>query len=170
MTATWSLRLRPYRGHARSYKGMCSEGDLHGIGAALGLAVEYRLDVVAVGIDHERPVVPGVVRAFARRAIVLAAGGKPGLMKGLDRRAVLGLEREVAAACGLAVGGFAVGCRLCFRLSATGITSASVCGSASALNGGLNSIVLLPVTDSISLRVAFNSRFTRWILTVEISG
>jgi hypothetical protein len=51
------------------------------------------LDVVAVGVEHERAVVTGVVvRANAGRAVVLAAGGDRGGVEGVDQRALVGAE------------------------------------------------------------------------------
>ena len=51
-------------------------------------AVEDGLDVVAVGIDDERAVIIGMImRAWAGRAIVLAASFQAGRMELLDRRA-----------------------------------------------------------------------------------
>jgi len=51
------------------------------------------LDVVAVGIEHERAVVVGVVDlARAGAAVVLAAGGGRRLVEGVDGGAVLDPE------------------------------------------------------------------------------
>ena len=48
---------------------------------ALLRAVEHRLDVVAVGVEHEGGVVAGVVGALAGRAVVRAAGGQRRLVE-----------------------------------------------------------------------------------------
>src|SRR5215510_3703396 len=58
--------------------------------------VADRLDVVAVGIEHESAVVVGViVRPQPRRAVVLATGGERRAMEGVDRGAVLGGDGDV---------------------------------------------------------------------------
>jgi tetratricopeptide (TPR) repeat protein len=54
-----------------------------------------RLDIVAVGIEDEGGVIARMVGPFARGAIVGAAGGEGGLVEGVDRGAVFGLERQV---------------------------------------------------------------------------
>src|SRR6185437_15795754 len=53
------------------------------------------LDVVAVGVEHERAVVVLVVPAHTRRAVVRAAGGETRGVERVDGRPVLGREREV---------------------------------------------------------------------------
>src|SRR5665213_1234624 len=48
-------------------------------------AVANSLDVVAIRIEHERPVIVGVImRAQSRRAVVRAAGRERGLVKPVD--------------------------------------------------------------------------------------
>jgi hypothetical protein len=65
--------------------------------------VAHRLDVVAVGVEHERTVVARVVDlAHARRAVVAAARGHRGVVERADVAAALGAERDVDL-----VGGFA---------------------------------------------------------------
>jgi hypothetical protein len=66
------------------------------IGAASGAVVVDDLDVVAVGVEHERAVVAGVVdRPLARSAVVLVAGLERGGVERPDRRVVAGPERDV---------------------------------------------------------------------------
>src|SRR5258708_40095434 len=56
----------------------------------------YRLDVVAVGIEHEGAVVIRVVvRPQPRRAVILAAGGERRTVEGVDRCAIIGGDRDV---------------------------------------------------------------------------
>jgi hypothetical protein len=58
--------------------------------------VADRFDVVAVGIEHERAVVVGVVlRTQPRRAVVLPAGGQCCAVEGIDAGAILGGDRDV---------------------------------------------------------------------------
>src|SRR5512142_74376 len=58
--------------------------------------VAHRFDVVPVGPDDERRVVVGViVRAQARRAVVLAAGGECRAVEVVDLLAIRRAEREV---------------------------------------------------------------------------
>lgn len=59
--------------------------------------MEHGFHVVSVGIEQERRVIAGMIRAVARRAVVLAAGGEARGMKALDRLAIRSLEREVHA-------------------------------------------------------------------------
>src|SRR5262245_34401129 len=54
-----------------------------------------RLDVVAIGIEHERRIVGRVIGAQARRAVVAAAGRKRGLLESVHRIAISRLERQV---------------------------------------------------------------------------
>src|SRR5215210_1068138 len=64
-------------------------------------AMEDGLDVVAVRIQHEGPVVARVVElADAGRAVVGAAGGERRRVERVDRLAVLDPERNVHAAVG----------------------------------------------------------------------
>jgi hypothetical protein len=54
------------------------------------------LDVVAVGVEHERAVVARVVdRALARRAVVAVPGGERRPVERVDGRVVGGGEGEV---------------------------------------------------------------------------
>src|SRR3954471_18788280 len=53
------------------------------------------LDVVAVGVEQERAVVPAVVPALARRAVVDEACGRTGGPERVDRRVVRRSERKV---------------------------------------------------------------------------
>ena len=56
----------------------------------------HRLDVVPVRVEHERAVVVRVVvRADARRAVVLAARRHCGLVERVDDGAVLRADRDV---------------------------------------------------------------------------
>ncbi len=58
----------------------------------------HRLDVVALGVDDEGAVVVGVVLgAQAGGAVVLAASGDGGGIKGVDLGAGLGLPCQMAA-------------------------------------------------------------------------
>ena len=64
--------------------------------AALTRRVADGLDVVAVGIEHERAVVVRVIlRAQARRAVVLAAGRERCAVERIDAGAILGHDRDV---------------------------------------------------------------------------
>ena len=69
----------------------------------------HGLDIVAVRIEQKSRIVAGMVRPLARRAVVAAAIGEPGLIKRIDRRPILSLEREVVAAGELSAGRLAVG-------------------------------------------------------------
>lgn len=51
-----------------------------------------RFHIVAVRIEQERRVVAGVVLAFARSAVVAAAGGKPRRMEARHDIVIRGLE------------------------------------------------------------------------------
>ena len=54
------------------------------------------LDVVSVGVEHERSVVPGVVvLTQPRGAVVDAAGGDRRGVEGVDGGALLAVERDV---------------------------------------------------------------------------
>ena len=67
-------------------------------GYAHASRVADRLDVVAVGIEHEGAVVVGVVVGpEARCAVVAAADGERGGMKPVDDGPVVGGERDVDA-------------------------------------------------------------------------
>ena len=56
----------------------------------------HRLDIVAVGIEHEGAVIVRViVRPQSRRAVILAAGRERGAMEGVDRGAALGGDRDM---------------------------------------------------------------------------
>ena len=55
----------------------------------------HGLDIRAVGIEHERRVVAGVVLALAGAAVVAPAGRQRGCMEAVDGRPVLRLERDV---------------------------------------------------------------------------
>ncbi len=55
----------------------------------------YGLDVVAVGVEDVRRVVPRVIGPLARRAVVAASGSDRGLVEAVDRPAIGSLEREV---------------------------------------------------------------------------
>jgi hypothetical protein len=58
--------------------------------------VTHGLDVVAVGIEHERTVIVRVIaRAQAGRAIVLAACGERRAMEGVDGRPIVGVDRNM---------------------------------------------------------------------------
>src|SRR3546814_13873783 len=63
--------------------------------AALMFAVIDRLDIVAVGVEQERGVIARMIGPLARRAIVAAARRQPGLVKGIDRRAIRRLNGRV---------------------------------------------------------------------------
>src|SRR5690349_4749636 len=55
-----------------------------------------RLDVVAVGVEHERPIIIRMImRPQARRAIVLAAGGDRCAVERIDCRAVIRRNRDM---------------------------------------------------------------------------
>jgi hypothetical protein len=59
------------------------------------------LDIVAVGVEDEGAVVAGVVdRAWARGAVVGAAGGKGGGVEGVDQLGRASAEGDVGAADG----------------------------------------------------------------------
>jgi hypothetical protein len=85
------------------------EVDSNGRGAALGLSVKYRFDVVSLGIEDEGGIVAPVITAFARRTFVLAARRQGGMMERLHHHSALGLERKVMAARQAALGSLAVG-------------------------------------------------------------
>jgi len=57
--------------------------------------VKHGFDVVAVWVEDECAVVPGVVRPLAGRAVVAATSTECGLVKRRDRLAVGGLESQV---------------------------------------------------------------------------
>ena len=58
--------------------------------------MEDGLDVVAVGVEHERTVVPGVIaRALARRAVVAVPGGERRKVESVDLLAAPGGEGDV---------------------------------------------------------------------------
>lgn len=61
--------------------------------------MEDRLDVVAVGIEQEGGVVAGMITALTWPAIILAASGKPCLVKFRYRLAIRDLESEVHPRC-----------------------------------------------------------------------
>jgi hypothetical protein len=69
------------------------------------------LDVVPVRIEHKRRVVPGMVWALTRRAVVLPAVCKAGPVEGFNHCTITGLESKVMAACQLALSGLTVGGR-----------------------------------------------------------
>ena len=72
-------------GVVRRRRPLLLEADHHRLGRPVGLAVEDRLDVVAVGIDDEGAVVARVVLgADAGLAVVLAAGGERGGVEAVD--------------------------------------------------------------------------------------
>src|SRR3954470_10268943 len=84
--------------HPFSLSGARGRGlDLHRGGRARGGSVEDGLDVVAVGIEHEGPVVPRMVVALARAAVVAPAGGQRRAVEGPHLLAAGRLEREVDA-------------------------------------------------------------------------
>ena len=87
----WGIAFRlPSSGSARS-------------GLAEERLVADRLDVVTIGVVHERPVVVLViVRADAGRAVVLRAGGHRGGVELADDRAAGRTERDVDAVVRLA--------------------------------------------------------------------
>jgi len=58
-----------------------------------------RLDIVAVGVEKEGRVVAWMIVPLAGRAIVTAAGRKPGGVAPSDRVPVRGPEGEVGAPC-----------------------------------------------------------------------
>jgi hypothetical protein len=65
--------------------------------------VTDRLDVVAVGVEHKRAVVAGVIaRPEARRAVVGSARGEGGGVKCVDGLPVRGRERQVERRCRIA--------------------------------------------------------------------
>src|SRR3546814_8817658 len=76
--------------------------------AALTFAVIDRLDIVAVGVEQERGVIARMIGPLARRAIVAAARRQPGLVKGIDRRAIRRLKGQVMPPGQLAQRRFAV--------------------------------------------------------------
>src|SRR5436305_12660247 len=54
------------------------------------------LDIVAVGVENVRRVVPGVVaRPLVRRAVALVAGARGDLVEALDHGVVVARERQV---------------------------------------------------------------------------
>ena len=56
----------------------------------------HGLDVVAIGVEHERAIVVGVVvRTHARRAVVAAARGDRRAIERIDVRPRLGMKRDV---------------------------------------------------------------------------
>lgn len=58
--------------------------------------MEHRFDVVTIGVEHEGAVIPGVVmRAWARGAVVAAAGGKRRLVERADQLLRFDAERHV---------------------------------------------------------------------------
>src|SRR5690606_12015639 len=75
----------------------CRLDDDRGDGALIG-TVEDRFDIVAVRIEHETGIVTGVIVAFARWAVIGAAGGQSGLVEGVDRLPVPGLEGQMNVA------------------------------------------------------------------------
>ncbi len=68
--------------------------------------VADRLDVVSVRIEHEGPVVGGVIDLpYTRRPVVLPSGGYRLLVEGVDRGAFIAPERNVdVLRCRLACG------------------------------------------------------------------
>src|SRR3546814_2988545 len=87
---------------------VCSSDLLDRRRAALMFAVIDRLDIVAVGVEQERGVIARMIGPLARRAIVAAARRQPGLVKGIDRRAIRRLKRQVMPPGQLAQRRFAV--------------------------------------------------------------
>ena len=76
--------------------GPALECDLHRRRAALRLAVEDGLDIVAVGIEQEGGVIAGMIVARSPGApLSVPPAARPGLVEGIDRRLVLRLEGEV---------------------------------------------------------------------------
>jgi hypothetical protein len=59
------------------------------------LAVKYGFDIVSVGVQHKRSVVPGVVRPLARRAVVAASGTEGSLVERGDRFTIWSLKGQV---------------------------------------------------------------------------
>src|SRR5262245_33179452 len=77
----------------------CRRGSPRSRAPASGWRVAHRLDVVAVGIEHEGAVIVRViVRSQPRRAVVLAARRERRTIEGVDGGAVLGGESDVQAA------------------------------------------------------------------------
>src|SRR5437762_503954 len=60
-------------------------------------SVKYRLDVVPVGIEHERRIVAAMVLALAGLAMVAAAGGYRGAMERFDLLRSARLEGQMNA-------------------------------------------------------------------------
>src|SRR5215210_3492726 len=102
---TSTPRLTAYRGRARRCvtEGCreCDDGPAAALPARtgvprLGAVVVHDLDVVAVGVEHERAVVPAVVvRTLPGRSVVAVARVCEGAVERIDRRVVLRLEGEV---------------------------------------------------------------------------
>src|SRR6478735_4639085 len=64
-------------------------------GAALERAMEDRLDIVAVGVERKRPVVPRVVVPLPGRAVVISTRKQCCAVEGLHRLAIRRLEGEM---------------------------------------------------------------------------
>jgi hypothetical protein len=58
-------------------------------------AMADRFDVVAIRVEHKGGVVARVIGAFTRRAMVATTCGECGLIEGLHRGLIRGLEGEV---------------------------------------------------------------------------
>ena len=74
---------------------LCVPGEDDRRRRALDGAVVHRFDVRSVGIQHDRRVVPRVIRPLAGRAVVTPAGCERGRVEAIDGLAIGRLEREV---------------------------------------------------------------------------
>ena len=68
------------------------------LGSILHRMMANRLDLVTVGIAQERGVIRRMIVAQARRAVVGAAGGNPGMPERIDLASRLRLEAPMTAA------------------------------------------------------------------------
>src|SRR3954468_2203564 len=92
----WSY-LREMSGPTSTEALLGDRCDHHRLGRPRCLAMKDRLDVVAVGVQREGGVVPGVIRPFTGRTVVAAARSERCRMEGGDGGAIGCLESKMNA-------------------------------------------------------------------------